>query len=155
MTKSKSLAPAVTEEQFTQQLIDLARVFGWHWIDNAMGLVKFWYVTGFLDEMRDWYQLKQHSTPGEPIPTSPLEWAKRVDLVILDDLGAQRDTEWAVERLDDLVEYRYVRAKCTVITTNLNLEQLPPRISSRISGGVKVLLEGPDMRAFLAKQRKV
>ena len=45
-------------------------------------------------------------------------------LVVLDDLGAERPTAWARERLTMLLDHRYGRRLPTVVTTNLSREQL-------------------------------
>jgi len=55
-----------------------------------------------------------------------------VDLLILDDLGAQNTTPWAVEKLYQIINYRHNAALPTVITTNLNLADMDPRFTSRL-----------------------
>ncbi|MGO9181399.1 MAG: hypothetical protein ACLQBX_13680 [Candidatus Limnocylindrales bacterium] len=47
-----------------------------------------------------------------------------MDLVVLDDLGAERSTDWAVSRLFALVEKRYGDMRATCVTSNLSLDQL-------------------------------
>ena len=54
----------------------------------------------------------------------------------LDDLGAERPTEWAVERLTMFLDYRYARQLPTVITTNLNEEEMAQKLGSRIADRV-------------------
>ena len=76
-----------------------------------------------------------------------------VDLLHLDDLGAERATEWVLEQLYAIVNARYEEQRSLVITTNLDpdalAEQLGPRIVSRIweMCGDPVLMEGADRRA--------
>lgn len=48
----------------------------------------------------------------------------RVRLLVLDDLGAQRDTDYAMERVNDVIDRRYQAGKPMVITTNLKCKQL-------------------------------
>jgi len=59
-----------------------------------------------------------------------------VPLLVLDDLGAQKPTEWAVEKLMLIVDYRYVNGLPLVVTTNRSLDDLPGdtyhRIGSRL-----------------------
>lgn len=50
----------------------------------------------------------------------PLEEA---DMVVLDNLGGERDTEWTREELLRIIENRYEDRKLMVITSNLTLEQ--------------------------------
>ena len=62
---------------------------------------------------------------------------RHVDLLHLDDLGAERATDWVLEQLYSIVNARYEEERSLVITTNLDPEQLAeqigPRTVSRIS----------------------
>jgi DNA replication protein DnaC len=77
----------------------------------------------------------------------------QVDLLHLDDLGAERATDWVLEQLYAIVNARYEEQRSLVITTNLDPEQLAdqlgPRIVSRISEicGVPVMMRGDDRRS--------
>ena len=53
-------------------------------------------------------------------------------LLILDDLGTQSATPWAREKLYQLFNYRYNAELPTVITTSQKLEEIDPRILSRM-----------------------
>ena len=66
----------------------------------------------------------------------------------------EKSTEWAVDKLDTLINHRWLLEKPTVFTTNLAPAQLSPRVSSRIREGVTVTLEGYDYREYKAKLRK-
>jgi DNA replication protein DnaC len=57
---------------------------------------------------------------------------RSADLLILDDLGTQNTTPWAREKLYQIFNYRYERKLPTVITTSLKLEEIDPRIRSRM-----------------------
>ncbi len=57
---------------------------------------------------------------------------KRVAVLILDDLGTESSTPWAKEKLYQLVNYRYNEQLPTVFTSNIRVEQLDPRIASRM-----------------------
>jgi DNA replication protein DnaC len=60
-----------------------------------------------------------------------------IDLLVLDDLGAQAPTAWSDEKLFQLTNYRYTRRLPTIVTTNLNLSDpncgLEPRVLSRLN----------------------
>lgn len=62
--------------------------------------------------------------------------ASRADLLVLDDLGAERTSEYVMDRLYVLINGRYQNDAATIITTNRTLEELQsqigPRICSRI-----------------------
>ncbi len=76
-------------------------------------------------------------------PTSTVTYDERLEairdapLLILDDLGAHNTTPWAQEKLFQILNYRYNSRLPTVITSNQRLDELDPRIASR--------LEDPDL----------
>ena len=57
---------------------------------------------------------------------------RQAPLLILDDFGTQNATEWAKEKLFQIINYRYINHLSTVITTNLNLDEIDERIRSRL-----------------------
>ena len=46
------------------------------------------------------------------------------DLIIIDDLGAERCSDYALERVYSIIEYRISTGKPMIITTNLELEEI-------------------------------
>lgn len=94
-------------------------------------------VAGLLDRWRP------DAEPDEgPLPVV----CKRAPLLVLDDLGAERATDWTTERLGLLVDYRWSARLPTVVTTNLKpghegpmMEHLGERTYSRLVGGALVL----------------
>lgn len=48
-----------------------------------------------------------------------MELVKETDLLILDDLGAEKTTDWTVEQLFVLINARLLRQRQTVVTTNI------------------------------------
>ena len=62
-----------------------------------------------------------------------LETIRQTPLLILDDLGAHHSTPWAQEKLFQILNHRYNGRLPTVITTNQRLEELDPRIASRLA----------------------
>ena len=74
-------------------------------------------------------------------PHSSVAFDRRFDeirtapLLVLDDLGTQSMTPWVREKLYQLFNYRYNRELPTVITTADSLEEMDPRIRSRLLDG--------------------
>ncbi len=73
--------------------------------------------------------------------------------LVLDDLGAQKTTEWVTEMVYRIIEARQGAMLPTIITTNLTLAHLEelggawPAIVSRIVGCAKVVrMDGEDYR---------
>ena len=54
-----------------------------------------------------------------------------VDLLHLDDVGAENSTDWVLEQLYSIVNTRYEDERSLVITTNLDPEQLGEQIGAR------------------------
>ena len=66
-------------------------------------------LNSFLDE-EDYYRyLSNISNP---------------DLIIIDDLGAEHGSDYALERVYSIIEYRISTGKPMIITTNLELEEI-------------------------------
>ena len=61
------------------------------------------------------------------------EAVRQTPLLILDDFGSQSATPWAKEKLFQLLNYRYTAHLPTVITTNLRLSEIEPRLRSRLA----------------------
>jgi DNA replication protein DnaC len=74
---------------------------------------------------------------------------RNAPLLILDDFGIQSATEWAREKLFQILNYRYINNLALVITTNLDLEEIDGRIRSRLSDPdvvAHVFIRAPDYR---------
>lgn len=80
-----------------------------------------------------------------------LDQLTAVDLLHIDDLGAEHRTEWVLEQLYSIVNARYQDERSTLITSNLSrdelAEQLGERIVSRLEGCCELLpFYGTDAR---------
>jgi DNA replication protein DnaC len=75
-----------------------------------------------------------------------------VDILVIDDFGIQKDTEWKQETLYDLVDARYEAEKFTIFTSNNNPHKAfkdlsQGRILSRIKEMCRILeISGEDYR---------
>lgn len=84
----------------------------------------------------------------------PLSTLLNVDLLVLDDLGSERASDWTLERLLIIVDGRLNNLKPTIFTANFDdqdLAQLDRRIGMRLASRIlgsslKVLVQGPDWR---------
>jgi DNA replication protein DnaC len=61
------------------------------------------------------------------------ETVRSTPLLILDDLGSHSSTPWAQEKLYQILNHRYNARLATVITSNLSLEDIEPRLASRMA----------------------
>src|SRR5690606_14328302 len=90
--------------------------------------VAFATVPDLLDELRATY------APDAPRRYDQLfRSLLDAEVLILDDLGAQKSSPWAEEKLYQLLNHRHVARAYTVVTTNKRLGDLEPRIASRLA----------------------
>ena len=71
------------------------------------------------------------SEPGGDNYLSFFERLTSVDLLHIDDLGAEKRSDWVLEQLYALVNERYEAQRSVLITTNLQHEALEEQIGSR------------------------
>ena len=76
-----------------------------------------------------------------------------MDLLQLDDLGAEKRTEWVLEQLYSIVNERWQDQRSIVVTTNTTdldelREQIGTRTVSRLTEicGEPIPIMGPDLR---------
>lgn len=77
---------------------------------------------------------------------------KDVGFLAIDDYGVEYGSDWEAAKFDELMTSRYATAKPTVLVTNKNLEDLPPRVASRFRDSVmaRAVHNGaPDFRPRL------
>ncbi|NDJ78319.1 MAG: ATP-binding protein [Chloroflexi bacterium] len=78
--------------------------------------------------------LRSTFAPGAELDYDALfERVRTFPLLVLDDLGAESPTEWAQEKLYQLINHRYMHRLATVFTTNVDLTRIEARIRSRLT----------------------
>jgi DNA replication protein DnaC len=102
-----------------------------------------------LSDIKATFRTRDASGPDE---ADMMRALKTVEVLALDDLGAERATGWAQERLFEVLNHRYNERRRTILTTNLGpvemADHLGDRIVSRIDGmGWIYAIEGPNLRA--------
>lgn len=110
---------------------------------------KAWLVTAkrLLDDIKA--DMNEHSS-------NTVERAEEVGLLVIDDFGAERLTDWAIETLTRIIDSRTTSGLPTILTSNYPLGQLRDiwgeipgaRMASRIGGACEVFPEitGEDRR---------
>jgi DNA replication protein DnaC len=89
--------------------------------------VFFSVVPDLLDHLRATF------APGGEVSYDELfETVKSSPLLVLDDLGTQSSTQWAREKLFQILNFRYTGNLPTVITTNEPINQLDERLRARL-----------------------
>lgn len=77
-----------------------------------------------------------------------------VDVLLLDDVGAERHSDWADEQLYHIIESRMSAGRPTFFTSNLSVDQLPyhGRVKSRINAiTAQIRMPEMDIRAVVAR----
>lgn len=91
-------------------------------VTDPLITIRFANVPEFLQEMRDSFA----DGPGSE-GSRWLHKCKLADVLVLDDLGQERATEWVVDTLGSLIFHRDRKALPTIITTNLGIKEFADR----------------------------
>ena len=83
---------------------------------------------------------------------------KNVPLLVLDDIGTEKSSDWAKEKLYQIINHRYNLRMPTIFTSNQDLDRLDGRIASRlkdVSLSRLYYIEGDDYRMRSMRERRV
>ena len=110
--------------------------------DLKLGYHHFVKISGLLQKIRD-------SFDGDGDKIS-LDFLYR-DFILFDDLGTEKVTDWVIDTLYRIVDYRYEYMLPTIFTTNLTGEELSDKIGNRITDRIEemcrvVVLENKNYR---------
>ena len=75
---------------------------------------------------------------------------KNTPLIIIDDLGTEKASEWQKEKMYMILDYRYRQLKPTIITTNLGSGELKEQVSLRV---MERMIEASNDGKYLYKFR--
>ena len=109
--------------------------------------VYFTAVQDLLESTKEGFEDKTNLDEG----ARPLVRAARAHVLVLDDLGAERVTDWTAAAIDNLVRKRYNTERPTIITSNLSAadfrRRVGPRLLSRLAETSQAIVaDGPDFR---------
>lgn len=109
----------------------------------------FWKVAAGLNRIRESFSRSSESADTSGPAESVLDLLANY-LVVLDDLGQERVTEWAHDQLYTLIDALLERERKVIVTSNAGPEtwQLSEALRSRVSGMCDIhLLGGTDWRS--------
>ena len=104
-------------------------------------------VPDLLQEIRLSFDSKSNISEMEII-----DKYSKAELLVMDDLGVEKTTDWAFQTLYIIINHRYEELRPTIFTSNLSLLELAmkfgdERITSRINGSCEVrIFDEKDLR---------
>jgi len=105
----------------------LACLVGLSWVARGRQ-VQFRSMQDFLADVKATFG------KGEGSERDLIRAVVRHDLVILDDLGAERETEWGRGMVRHLIEALYNEGTMVLCTTNMNPQEIRAKYQGRSSG---------------------
>lgn len=102
---------------------------GWETMEHRLS-IQWWNAPGLLEAIRHSY----NHPDAAPDHTS-------CELLVLDDLGAEKPSEWVEERLYTIINYRYEQQLATIVTSNKTLTELGESIGARTASRLRELCE--------------
>jgi len=108
---------------------------------------RFWIWGDFLRQVR--HLAFSESGPHLPEDDVLRPWQTTPVLLVLDDVGAEKQTEWAAQTLYAVIDARYQAELPTILTTN-NPDAIDDRVLSRLFAGA-VACKGQDVRTLGAE----
>ena len=100
---------------------------------NKNKQVLFTVVPDLLDEIKATYDRNNPNNIDESII---LNQARTAELLILDDLGVHNYTDWTVNKIYSILNYKVNNQMPVIITTNLNLAELDTYLGERTTSRV-------------------
>lgn len=116
-------------------------------IDNRR--VLYLNTTEFLERLRK--SMNSQDLELETLIEELTDIDRAPKLILLDDIGAEKSSEWVQERFYSLINFRVANGLATLFTSNYSMEELEPRLGyriySRIAGCCKpIQFVGKDHR---------
>jgi DNA replication protein DnaC len=99
---------------------------------NILDLYTFINAPSMLQRIKESYMDKNGTTEQELISSY-----SNVDILVVDDIGAQKISEWVLETFYLILNYRYEYLKTTIYTSNFSLQQLAEKLDDRIPSRIQ------------------
>lgn len=98
----------------------------------------------------DWLEYLRPSSEEELPSYLSKERLQTVPLVVLDDLGAEKASEWVQERIYNILNHRVANGLATIVTSNFTVDEIAERLGYRVASRLESLtgidLTGIDRR---------
>ena len=107
---------------------ELLKNFELHWPQEILQTIRFVDMSELFSALKTKMDIKNES------PEKYLKEYCKVEILILDDFGAEKITDWSLNVLYHLVNERYKAERRTILTSNYDLEGLEKRLSVADAG---------------------
>ena len=94
-------------------------------------------VPDLLGQIRATYNRSNNETED-----SIMAGLNECELLVMDDIGAENTTDWATEKLFNIINNRYINCKSTIFTTNCSLGELKSKLGDRTFSRIYEMTEG-------------
>jgi DNA replication protein DnaC len=109
--------------------------------------VKYWNTTSLYRRIQSLFN--NQSSESDDI----IEECENAHLLILDDVGAEKPSEWTRATFYDLLNFRIDELQPTILTSNLKLSEIEEILGSRVASRLsdrrcftKIVISAPDFR---------
>ena len=65
-----------------------------------------------------------------------LEYLIKAEVLVIDDIGTEKPSDWVAETLYNLVNSRYENTKTTIFTSNLELDELADKVDDKLASRI-------------------
>lgn len=141
-TTACSIAMEYIVEQLREDLRDGTR---------TTQLARFVNVPDFLDELRR----GMDDAEAAKVAVDLTETLKRAPLIVLDDFGAEKISEWSRERLLTVISERYDNELATILTSNIGLQEVEVLLGKRIRSRIEGMTVPIEFKAVKDHRRKI
>ncbi|MFW5988291.1 MAG: ATP-binding protein [bacterium] len=137
------LAIAAGKEILKYYALEYAKENRWHLSYNSISTkIIFINSSELIQEIRDSYDSDRINE------REIMNKFQTVPLLILDDLGTEKASDWQHEKMYIILNHRYNNMKTTIITTNLGTTELEDQVSERV---VERMIEAAGNGKYLWK----
>ena len=100
--------------------------FGFWFYSRPKTPVQFISVADLMNQLKECF-----NDPEAGLAQKITERLQSVELLILDDMGAEKTSDWVQEKLFEIIDYRYNEWLPMLITTNCTPDELKKQIGAR------------------------
>lgn len=113
----------------------LAASVALHIMDRGLGSVIWREEAQVMLDFRSAYGRGPSAGSAQKSEKDVLQAYLSCDLLVLDDVGKDRETEWSISKLFSVLNGRYELGRPTVITTNLDRDEMSRKFAHAEQGG--------------------